>query len=305
MSSNRCLIKLMVIFIMAAIFFISGCSGSGGGSLSVPDSGVVNKTGGSTDGSGLSGNEQIAVENGNIVVNLVDGVLTIDGEDIQLVVKDENGNWVLADDVTIVVNNNSGESVAGEVKVDPETGIIIFVPDNPFDVSETYTIIVTVGDQVHEATVIVAVDDTDAGEESMFASVPLYSTGNHEFGMEELLHNGKAIFGWEFGEMLESFTVRLMDIEEGAVVYLTAYGTYNIPGHGNEVYYQRWASGELEGEPVRDYLWSGGAISVNEEDCTLDTDDNDYSFWSTYLEIVIIKDGEDITSSSGAILKIN
>ena len=89
------------------------------------------------------------------------------------------------------------------------------------------------------------------------------------------------------------------------MVYLTAYGTYNIPGHESEVYYQKWGSGPNEGKPVKDALWDGGTLTVDEADYTLDSGDNDYSFWSTYLEIVIIKDGEDITASSGATLKIN
>lgn len=307
MNKNISIIKLILIFTASSVLFLSGCSGGGGGSSSVPGSDVVNETGGTTEGSGVSSNDQIEVENGNIVVNVVDGVLAIDGVDLRLVVKDANGTWVLADGVAVTVNNNSGEAVPGQVVVDPETGVITFVPDEPLDVSETYTIIVTVGDQIHEATIIVAVDDTGTGDESMFASVPLYSTGSHSFRMDELIVNGKAILGWEFGESPENFTVKLENIEEGAVVYLTAYGTYNIPGHESEVYYQKWGSGSgsNEGKPVKDALWNGGTLTVDEADYTLDSGDNDYSFWSTYLEIVIIKDGEDITASSGATLKIN
>jgi hypothetical protein len=298
---------VIIIFTTAAVLFLSGCSG-GGGSSSAPGSDVVNETGGTTDGSGVSGNEQIEVENGNIVVNPVDGVLAIDGIDLQLVVQDENGSWVLAEDVTVSVYNNSGEAVSGEVAVDPETGVITFVPEDPLDVSETYTISVTAGDSVHETTIIIAVDDTGSGDESMFASVPLYSTGSYSLGMNELIVNGKAILGWEFGESPERFTVKLENIEEGAEVFLTAYGTYNIPGHESEVYYQKWAStGELfnEGEPVKDFKWSGFTIRVDESDYTLDSADNDYSFWSTYLELRIIRDGEDITALSGAVLKVN
>ena len=301
MNKNISIIKLILIFTTSAVFFLSGCSGGGGGSSSVPGSDVVNETGGTTDGSGVSGNEQIEVENGNIVVNLVDGVLAIDGVDLQLVVKDGSGNWVLADGVTVTVNNNSGETVSGQVVVDPETGVITFVPDEPLDVSETYTIIVTVGDQVHETTIIVAVDDTDTGDESMFASVPLYSTGSHSLSINELMHNGKAIFGWEFGESPESFTIKLENIEEGAEVFLTAYGTYNIQGHESEVYFQKWETGD----PVEDYEWAGNILFVNEQDYTLDSEDNDYSFWSTYLELRIIRDGVDITSSSAATLIVN
>jgi len=308
MNKNISIIKLILIFITGAALFLSGCSGGGGGSSSVSGSDVVNETGGTTDGSGVSGNDQIEIENGNIVVNVVDGVLAIDGVDLQLVVQDGDGNWVLAADVSIIVKNNSGEALAGEVVVGSETGVITFVLDEPLDVSETYTIVVTVGDSVHEATIIVAVDDTGTGDESMFASVPLYSTGSHSFNMNELIVNGKAILGWEFGESPERFTLKLENLEEGAEVFLTAYGTYNIPGHESEVYYQKWAStwGDyIEGEPVKDYLWDGRTLVVDESDYTLDSADNDYSFWSTYLKLRIIKDGEDITASSGATLKIN
>lgn len=302
MNKNIILIKLILIFTTGAVLFLSGCSGGGGGSSSVPGSDVVNETGGTTDGSGVSGNDQIEVENGNIVVNVVDGVLAIDGVDLQLVVQDENGDWIIASDVSIIVKNNSGEALAGEVVVDPETGVITFVPEEPLDVSETYTIVVTVGDSVHEATIIVAVDDTNTGDESMFASVTLYSSGSYSLGLNEIMVNGKAIFGWEFGESPGAFTVKLENIEDGAEVFLTAYGTYNIPGHESEVYYQKWSS---TGEPVKDFKWSGFQIRVDESDYTLDSDDNDYSFWSTYLELRIIKDGEDITASSGATLIVN
>ena len=304
MKKNLSTIKVSLLFAIAAVLILSGCSGSGGGSSSVPGSDVVNETGGTTDGSGVSSNDQIEVENGNIVVNVVDGVLAIDGVDLQLVVQDGNGNWVLAADVSITVKNNSGETVPGEVLVDPLTGVITFVPDQPLDVSETYTISVSVGDAVYEATIIVALDDL-AMADSLFAGVQLYSSGTHNLSVKDLVVNGKAVFGWEFGESINRFTIRLNGIDEGAQVYLTAYGTYNISGHENQVYYQRWGSGPDEGKPVKNYLWDGGILDVNEQDYTLDSADNNYSFWSTYLEIVIIKDGEDITASSGATLKIN
>lgn len=303
MKKNISPIKLIPVIILAFILIITGCSG-GGGSSSVPGSDIVNETGGTTDGSGVSSNDQIEVENGNIVVNVVDGVLAIDGVDLQLVVQDENGTWVLAEDVSITVKNNSGEIVPGTFFVDPLTGVITFVPDYPLDVSETYTISVSAGDTVYEATIIVALDDL-AMADSLFSSVHLYTSGTHNLSVKDLVVNGKAVFGWEFGGSGNSFTIRLNGIDEGALVYITAYGTYNIPGHENQVYYQRWGSGPNEGKPVKDYLWNGGTLNVNEQDYTLDSGDNDYSFWSTYLEIIIIKDGEDITASSGATLKIN
>jgi len=303
MKKNLSIIKVILLFAIAAVLIFSGCSGSGGGSSSVPGSDVVNETGGTTDGSGVSSNDQIEVENGNIIVNVVDGVLAIDGVDLQLVVQ-ENGDWVLAADVSIIVKNNSGETVPGEVMVDPLTGVITFVPDQSLDVSETYTISVSSGDDVYEATIIVALDDL-AMADSLFAGVQLYSSGTHNLSVQDLVVNGKAIFGWEFGESINRFRISLTGIDEGARVYITAYGTYNIPGHENQVYYQRWGSGSNEGKPVKDYLWNGGALNVNEQDYTLDSGDNDYSFWSTYLEIVVIKDGEDITASSGAILIVN
>lgn len=304
MKKNLSIIQVILVFSSASILFLAGCSGGGGASF-VPGTDVINESGGTTDGSGLSSNEQILVENGNIVVNVDHGKLAIDGVDLKLVVQDENGDWILADDVEITVQNNSGETVSGYVVVDPKTGIITFVPDKPLDVSETYTIIVKVGDLVHEATIIVAVDDTGSGDESMFASVTLYDSGSYSLSMADLMSNGKAIFGWKFGETPSVFSIRLGNIEEGAEVYLTAYGIYNIDGHKNEVFYQRWDSGADAGKPVKDYKWAGNTLTVNEVDTTLDTTDVNYSFWSTYIEITIMKDGEDITASSGATLFVN
>ena len=109
----------------------------------------------------------------------------------------------------------------------------------------------------------------------------------------------------------------MINIETGAKVLLTAYGVYNIAGHLDEVYYQRWATHQnwwiKPGDPVKDYQWKGanhltytGTIWVDERDSTLDGPhgEPDYSFWSTYFEIKIIKHGEDITATSAAQLVI-
>ena len=290
---------------MFGLFGVIGCSGGGGGGGSdapVAAQDIVNPSGGNNDGSGVSSNDNITVANGNIIVNVVDGKITINGDNVTLT--EQNGTtWTLVDGITITVTNNSGGTVAGTVYVDPDTGVITFRPDSPLDVSETYTITVTVNGNEYTATVIVAVDETDE-EESMFAGVPYRNAGT--YAITDLIVNGKAIFGWQFGN---SFTISFSNAEEGATVYLTAYGIYDIEGQENEVYYQRWGDsnsdlGIEKNYPVKDFIWGGFGISVNQEDSTLDDNMHDYSFAATYFELRVMKDGEDITSTSGIKVKV-
>jgi hypothetical protein len=299
-------IKLISILLVIAALFMAGCSNDGTTSSPDKSTNVVNDSGGSTDGSGISSNENIQVENGKIVVTTDNGVLSIDGSDLNLVVQNDEGNWVLADNVTITVADNAGENVTGAVSVDPSTGMITFNPDQPLNVSETYTISVSDGTTTHEATVVLAVDDTENESDSLFSGVTLYSSGSHTFTVNELMTNGRVIFGWLFGDTMTPFYIRLQNIDDGAQAYITAYGTYNITGHENEVYYQRWLEGDNAGEPVKDNLWIWGEnyIYVNEVDDSLDSDEHDYSFHSTYLEIKVMKDGVDITSTSSVTIDI-
>ncbi len=291
--TNKIRLLISIVTLIAAVIpAATGCSGGGGST--VPSTEVVNDTGGSTDGSGVSSVSGITVESGNIVVVVEDGQITINGDNLQLAQQNEDGSWQLAENITISVTDNSGAVITGSIIIDEDTGVITFVPDTSLDVSETYTITVTVDGTDYQATVIVAVDDTET-EESLFADVPDGVAGN--YSIKDLIVNGQAIFGWVFGEDPQSFKIRLENIDEGAEVYFTAYGVYNIEGHQNEIYYQRWSSGDNEGEPVKDFVWSGFTISVNEEDVSLDGE-VDYSFWSTYIELKVMKDGEDITASS-------
>ena len=291
---------------MFGLFGVIGCSGGGGGGGSdapVAAQDIVNPSGGNNDGSGVSSNDNITVANGNIIVNVVDGKITINGDNVTLT--EQNGTtWTLVDGITITVTNNSGGTVAGTVYVDPDTGVITFRPDSPLDVSETYTITVTVNGNEYTATVIVAVDETDE-EESMFAGVPFRNAGT--YAITDLIVNGKAIFGWQFGNQ---FTIQLTNVEAGATVYLTAYGIYDIAGQETAVYYQRW---ESDNSIVKDHVWITNSTAntaysttytVNANDSSLDTDENDYSFAATYFELRVMKDDKDITATSTVKIKV-
>lgn len=258
---------------------------------------IVNDTGGNTGGDsgeveGISDNENITVVNGKILVNVENGALAISGENVILTVLDD-GIWVLAPGVTISLKDQTGTTVTGAVIVDPVTGNLSFIPDEPLDVNNLYTITVTVGDAVYTATVIIAVDDTDLPE-SMFADVSVYSESGI-YPVVDALVNGSSIFGWEFPPR---FKIRLIDVEAGAKVYLNFYGVYDVPAYSDLVFYQRWHD---SGEPVKDYDWSWcGWIWVDEIDASIDGE-IDYSFRRTYAEIRIIDgSGNDITATSAA-----
>jgi hypothetical protein len=314
MKKYTSLLKLILLLTAATTLIFTGCFEGNDSTTSIAGSDIVNESGGTTDGSGVSSNENIEVESGNIVVNSTEGVLAINGADLQLVVKDSDNNWVLAENITVVVTDNAGNTVTGSVSVDPDTGVITFVPDSPLTVSETYTIAVTVGEEVYEATVVLAADDTTQCE-SLFSSVPIVSSvsnlldssGIYSISLADMIVNDKALFGWEFGTPAVGFKVSLDGLVDGSEVYLTAYGVYDITGHETEIYYQRWLSGDNAGEPVKDFVWNVSeitVITVNEVDDSLDSDDNDYSFSKTYLEIKVMKDGVDITATSGVTLKV-
>ncbi len=300
---NRIKLSTSLIFLASLVLFaVTGCSGGGSSEAgaAVPATQVVNTTGGSTEGTGVSSTEDIEVQNGNIVVNVENGHITLNGDNVQLAEQQADGSWILADGITITVADNSGANVSGTINVDPSTGLITFVPDASLTVSETYTITVTVNGVVYEATVILAVDNTES-DESLFASVPIGTPGSYT--MQDLNVNGKILFGWIFGAEKKRFSIKLTDLEAGAIVSLTAYGTYNIEGHQNDVFFQRWGGGSLDGTPVQDYLWTGFKITINEEDVSLDGE-TDYSFWGTYLELKVMKDGVDITATSGVKLVV-
>lgn len=292
--------------VMFGLFGVIGCSGGGGGSdAPVTAQDIVNTTDGNNVGSGVSSDPQITVENGTIIVNVTDGKFTINGDNVTLT--ELNGaTWTLVDGVSITVTNNSGTVITGTVTIDPDTGDIIFTPDsgNQLNVSETYTITVTVNGTPYTATVIVAVDETNE-EESMFANVPFRGAGT--FAITDLIVNGNAIFGWQFGSQ---FKIQLLDVDAGATVYLTAYGIYNIAGQQNKVYYQRW---ESDNTIVKDHVWitnsttntaSSVTYTVNANDTSLDTSENDYSFAATYFELRVMKDGADITAASTVKIKV-
>jgi len=262
--------------------------------------------------SGVTSSSDITVENGNIVVNTEDGEsITINGSNLDLVEQGDDGNWVLIDGVTITLTDNDGSTVEGTVSVDASTGVITFTPSTDLDSDETYTVSVTVDGTQYDATVIIAVDDTES-EESQFAGATYItaediSSGtftSETYSISDIMVKGRALWGWEFGDDPTAFQIKLSGISEGETVYLTAYGTYNIEGHENEIYYQMWASGSNEGEPVKDYVWGGSAITVNEEDSSLDGE-TDYSFWATYIELKVMKDGEDVTTESDIKLIVN
>ncbi|HPQ55283.1 MAG TPA: hypothetical protein PK253_18680 [Spirochaetota bacterium] len=299
---------------MFGLFGAIGCSGGGGGSdAPVAAQDIVNTTGGNNTTSGVSGVPGITVENGNIVVTLTDGNIAINGENLTLAVEDSNGVWQLADGISITVVSNSGATITGAIHVDPDTGVITFRPDSSLDVNETYTITVTVNGVEYQATVVVAVDNT--GEEnSMFAGVTLRNAGT--YAISDLLVNGKAIFGWQFGT---NFQIWLTNVEPGATVKLTAYGIYDIEGQENNVYFQRW---ESDNTPVEDFIWientgtsasSTFVITVNPEDSTLDVYNTsgeepvlvtDYSFATTYFQLTVTKDGDDITATSSVTVNV-
>ena len=262
------------------------------------DGSVINDTGGNIgeyEGAvqGISNNENITVVNGKILVTVNNGVLQIAGENVVLSVQGNDGLWQLAPGVTITLKDNNNNIVAGTVVVDPTTGNVSFIPSEPLNVNALYTIEVTSGGNTYTATVIIAVDDINQPN-SMFADVPVHNISD-TYPVQDCIVNGKAIFGWEFPPR---FKIALIDKEIGAKAYLNFYGIYDIPAYSDLVFYQRWVG---TWEPVKDYLWSGNWIWVDEIDYSIDTQEHDYSFKRTYAEIRIIDAaGNDITTTSAA-----
>jgi hypothetical protein len=249
---------------------------------------------GNSEGNGVSSVPEITVKNGTIVVDVTDGRHYHRRRQRSAHAAEPAEAGSLPTALPSRHRPTAATPITGTIGIDQATGDITFTPSNPLDVSATYTVTVTVNGVEYSATVIVSVDDT-AQENSLFASVPLRAAGT--FAISDLIVNGKALFGWAFGSPAKSFSIRLANIDAGATVYLTAYGIYDIAVHQNEVYYQRWESDQT---PVKDFAWSGFTITVNEQDSSIDgaNGDPDYSFATTYIELRVIKDGVDITSTS-------
>ncbi len=296
--------NIWILLTTAVLFFafLGGCSDPVGGSAGSSE--IINETGGNGLGDGISNTDSIKVENGNIIVNVdASGNLQINGENVQLTVF-ENNAWVLKSGVVVSLKDNHGNEITGSLSVDAANGHITFLPDNPLNVELVYTITLSVNGHEYTATVMLTEDNLGENE-SIFAGVTMCGKGTYP--VLDNLHEGRALFGWLFGENPFKIYIKVVDVEAGANVLLTAHGVYNVEGHLNEVYYQRWLS---SGDPVKEYNWrvrnaSTFTVGVDEQDSALDTAENDYSFWSTYFEIKIVdSEGNDITSESNAKLVI-
>ncbi len=294
---KKSMLKIIVVVFVAVSFFVTACSSDGGGG-SVPTAPeVVNQTGGNDTGSGVSSNPDITVDEGRIVLATTDGKISLDNVKVQLAVLDENNEWKLVDGLEITVKDESGDTIPGSIFIDQKTGKVYFVPSVGFDTGKAYTIIVKINQKTYSATVILAVDNT-CKKNSMFASVPLRQKSTYV--VSDLISNGKAIFGWEFGG---SFRIRMKNLESGAKVMLTAFGVYNIQGHECEVYYQRWKKTQ---KPVEDYSWTGFTILVDNTDSSIDGPNGkpDYSFKKTYFVLKVMLNGQDITQTTKASLVV-
>ncbi len=291
---KKIILKTFAILTLSLMIFVSACSkDDGGGSVpTAPE--VVNNSGGNESGSGVSGNPDITVEEGRIVLTLTSGKISLDGVSVQLATYDsEAKEWKLVEGITVKVLDEQGNEITGTIYIDPTTGKVYFIPNEGFDTGKSYTIIVEINGKQYKAVFVLAVDDT-CKSNSMFAPVLLRDKSTYT--VNQLISNGKAIFGWEFGSY---FRIKMSGLEAGAKVLLTAFGVYDISGHECEVYYQRWKS---TGKPVENYEWSGTAIKIDETDSSLDgpNGDPDYSFKKTYFVLKVMKDGEDITSTTQA-----
>lgn len=297
-------LKLLSIFLVILAFGISGCK-SKAVSTAPEAPQVVNNSGGNTgsgytDSSGVSSTPGIEVKEGRIVVNITSGKISINGENVTLTVQD-GGQWKLADGVNITIKDENGNTVNGQIYVDPETGILYFIPAAALDAGKTYTITVSVNGKTYTATVLLAVDNT-CESNSLFAPVEIRNKGTYK--VSALILNGKSIFGWEFGAGTEKFAISFAKLETGAKIYFTAFGTYDIENHRCEVYYQRWSG---TGKIVKDEEWVYSSVSINADDDSIDGPNGnpDYSFKKTYLQIKIVDaNGNDITSTSNAELII-
>ncbi len=248
------------------------------------------------DTNGVSSSENIVVVDGKIVVRLQAGGIVIGGENITLTTN-AGGAWALVSGVVITIKDNNGAVVEGRIVVNDD-GTITFEPAKPLSAGLLYTVTVTLNGKTYTATVLVAIDNICKAN-SQFAAVTMRSVGN--YNVTDLIVNGKAVFGWKFGD---PFKIKMVQVENGATVKITAYGIYDVPNHACEVFFQRWA--DATKKPVQNYVWptnNGGVtgwIGVNSSDASIDGD-ADYSFAKTYLEIKIFdKKGNDITAKSKA-----
>ena len=253
-------------------------------------------------GTGATSNpDAVDVVSGKIVVKTVNGKVTVNSTELTLV--SIIGNlWMLADGVNITLTDKAGNIITVTVVIDQLTSAISLIPSSPLDSDSFYTLnlSVTVNGVVtnYVVKVIVSVDNTNEAN-SFFAGITLNKTSG-TFNVKDTLKDGKSYFGWEF---LPRFNIWLTGLESGAYADLTFYGVYDETMYKDMVFYQRWIGSQ---EPVKNYKWFGGQISVDETDSSIDGPETDYSFKKTYLEMKVYDSlGNDITSSSNAVINIS
>ena len=277
-------------------FFLFSCAQSG-----TVDKAITSVGNNGDIGSGITNNAAIAVVSGKIVVNTVSGKMVINSADVTLVTLVDN-IWQLANGTTITLTDNKGNVITFTIVIDQLTSAISLIPNEPLDSSLTYTLTITAlvngVPTTYNITVIISVDNLNQPN-SFFAAIPTHNTAG-TFNIKDMIGaNGKIYFGWQFPPR---FVISLSNLE-GAHADLTFYGTYSGLLYEDLVMYQRWIN---TGIPVKDYIWTGSGISVDETDSTISTPTGFLSFSKTYLEMTIIDStGKDVTASSNAVIHIS
>lgn len=251
---------------------------------------------------GTSTSPNVFVENGVIVGNLDGGSLvTGSGQTIQVI-----SNGQLLGNLVVTVATEGGQVISGTITIVGDD--FVFIPSTPFQSSEMYTVTITIGNGTPVAiNIFLAVDNT-CNAQSLFAQVPVLSSGNNTMNIKDKIvtdNNGakKSLIGWDFAG--GNFKFSLSNKTSGRKYVMTAYGVYNIAGHNCEVYFQRWSG---SGEPVENFnITSYGTISVDATDSSIPNPSGGYySFAKTYVQMKVLdSNGNDVTETDNAKMSLN
>jgi len=243
-------------------------------------------------GDGTTTSPDMFVDKGVLVGNLNCGKMKKeDGTRAQVVLNGAiNGSFVVRDPSGAVVN--------GQTMVIADD--FVFIPSTRLISDSVYTITFNLtGAAPFTEKIYMAVDNTCQAD-SLFKKAVVYGADANPVIKDSAIvdNNGaiRSIVGWDFSK--GRFYMNLQNKTAGAKYILTLYGVYDIPGHGCEVYFQRFASAPYN--PVENLDITGwGQMLVDETDSSIPNPaGGNYSFAKTYIQLKVYDESNnDITTT--------
>jgi len=259
--------------------------------------------------SGISTTPSVLVRDGIVRIRLVEGRLTTSSGEEVLIVKN---NQIVG---TLNLKNAATQiPISGTTIVTNDT--ILFTPDEPLHPEIVYSLVFIENETKTEIKEKVFISAANyCNPLSYFSKVPLQKipTSSNQFARLEIQKNiytdavlgDVAIIGWDHISS-NNFYFKINDRTlDAKYKVITAYGSYNIPGHECELYYQRdinspfptWVDNNYGSKSTK-VTWEDTAIHnpISKEY---------YRFAKSYIVLKVFNSSNvDVTSSDKGILSL-